>query len=77
MKNLFNEVCALGGIVLLSVTGTPLREEINTWTSFICTLLITLTTVGLQIYRMIRDRDNDKKKQNTTTEEKNEENKTE
>ncbi len=77
MKKLFDEICAIGGIVLVSVTGTPLREEINTWTSFICTLLITLTTVGLQIYRMIRDRDNDKKKQNTTTDEKNEENKTE
>ena len=77
MKNLFNEICALGGIILVSVTGAPLRDEINTWATFICTLLITLTTVGLQIYRMIRDRDNDKKKQNTTTDEKNEEKKTE
>lgn len=37
--------------------------QLTEWVGLICTLAITLVTCGINIYRMIRDRNSDKEKE--------------
>lgn len=46
---------------LLSVSGADIRDEISAWVTLIGSIAITLTTIGIQVYHLIRDRDKDKK----------------
>ena len=43
---------------LLACIGV--RDEVSAWTSLICSVAIALVTCGIQIWRMIRDRNSDK-----------------
>lgn len=63
MKNEFMSICSLGCNALLSanVSGADIRDEISAWVTLIGSIAITLTTIGIQIYHLIRDRDKDKK----------------
>lgn len=47
----------LGGCLLASV---GVRDEVSAWTSLICSIAIAVVTCGIQIWRMIRDRNSDK-----------------
>ena len=47
----------IGGCVLASI---GVRDEVSAWTSLICSVAIALVTCGIQIWRMIRDRNLDK-----------------
>ena len=47
----------LGGCLLASI---GVRDEVSAWTSLICSVAIALVTCGIQIWRMIRDRNLDK-----------------
>lgn len=47
----------LGGCLLASV---GVRDEVSAWVSLICSISIALVTCGIQIWRMIRDRNSDK-----------------
>ena len=47
----------LGGCLLASVGA---RDEVSAWVSLICSVAIALVTCGIQIWRMIRDRNSDK-----------------
>ena len=47
----------LGGCLLASI---GVRDEVSAWTSLICSVAIALVTCGIQIWRMIRDRNSDK-----------------
>ena len=47
----------LGGCLLASV---GVRDEVSAWASLICSVAIALVTCGIQIWRMIRDRNSDK-----------------
>ena len=58
--NIFNAVAV---VALGTMNGTAIRDEVTAWVSVIGSIAITLTTIGLQIYRLIRDRD---KKNNNT-----------
>lgn len=58
MKNILDGIIGATGIILTGLT----MENLSAWVSLICTLVITATTCGIQVYRMIRDRDNDIKK---------------
>lgn len=52
----------IGNYALLYVSyGQELRDEVSAWVTLIGSVAITLTTIGLQIYRLIRDRDKDRK----------------
>lgn len=64
MKNGFSSVCAIGCNALLSsnVSGADIRDEVSAWVTLIGSIAITLTTIGIQVYHLIRDRDKDKKK---------------
>lgn len=50
-----------GGCMLASAGA---RDEVSAWASLICSVAIAIVTCGIQIWRMIRDRnsDNEEKK---------------
>lgn len=47
----------IGGCLLASV---GVRDEVSAWASLICSIAIAVVTCGIQIWRMIRDRNSDK-----------------
>ena len=47
----------IGGCLLASV---GVRDEVSAWASLICSVAIAIVTCGIQIWRMIRDRNSDK-----------------
>lgn len=62
MKNEITAVCAMvANNALLSVSGADIRDEVSAWVTLIGSIAITVTTIGIQIYHLIRDRDKDKK----------------
>ena len=46
-----------GGCMLASLSA---RDEVSAWASLICSVAIAIVTCGIQIWRMIRDRNSDK-----------------
>lgn len=46
---------------LVAASGADIRDEVSAWVSLIGSIAITLTTIGIQVYHLIRDRDKDKK----------------
>ena len=63
----------IGGIIGLLAVGIT-EASLTGWISLVCTLLITITTCGIQCYRLIRDRDNDKQTKVENEQEKENEN---
>ena len=62
MKNEITAVCAMAAnSTLLSVSGADIRDEVSAWVTLIGSIAITVTTIGIQVYHLIRDRDKDKK----------------
>lgn len=63
MSDILSSVLGVGGTIALNaVNGAQIRGEVSEWVSLIGTIAITLTTIGIQIYRLIRDRNTDKNK---------------
>lgn len=60
-----NEITAVAAIVvnnvLAAASGADIRGEVSAWVTLIGSIAITLTTIGIQVYHLIRDRDKDKK----------------
>lgn len=50
------------GFVGCVMTSIGIRDEVSAWVSLICSLAIAVVTCGIQIWRMIRDRNSDKEK---------------
>ena len=46
---------------LVAASGADIRDEVSAWVTLIGSIAITLTTIGIQVYHLIRDRDKDKK----------------
>lgn len=62
MKDEITYVCAIvANNALLSVSGADIRDEVSAWVTLIGSIAITVTTIGIQVYHLIRDRDKDKK----------------
>lgn len=57
MKNILDGGIGIAGCLLAGIS----MENVSAWVSLICSLAIAITTCGIQVYRMIRDRDIDKK----------------
>ena len=57
----------------LLATATTSVVNAPEWVSIVCTTLTTLVVCGIKIYRMIRDRDKDLKKEDKTDEDKKDE----
>lgn len=63
MNDILSSVLGVGGAIALNVVSSAqIRGEVSEWVSLIGTIAITLTTIGIQIYRLIRDRNTDKNK---------------
>lgn len=63
MNDILSSVLGIGGAIALNaVSSAQIRGEVSEWVSLIGTIAITLTTIGIQIYRLIRDRNTDKNK---------------
>lgn len=56
MNNIADGIVGVCGVLALSFTPT----DVTTWVSIICQGAITIATCGIMIYRLIRDRNNDK-----------------
>lgn len=60
-----NEIIAISAMVannvLVTTSGADIRDEVSAWVTLIGSIAITLTTIGIQVYHLIRDRDKDKK----------------
>ena len=62
MKNEITAVCSIcANALLASMNGAEIRGEVSEWVTLIGSIAITLTTIGIQVYHLIRDRDKDKK----------------
>lgn len=63
MNDNFSSIVGVGGAILLNLTsGAEIRGEVSAWVTLIGSIAITLTTIGIQVYHLIRDRNEDKKK---------------
>ena len=63
MNDNFSSIVGVGGAILLNLAnGAEIRGEVSAWVSLIGSIAITLTTIGIQVYHLIRDRNEDKKK---------------
>ena len=60
----------IGGCLLASI---GVRDEVSAWASLICSVAIALVTCGIQIWRMIRDRNSDKEEKKKDEKENDEE----
>ena len=49
-------------VVVRLMAGAEIRDEVSAWVTLIGSIAITLTTIGIQVYHLIRDRNEDKKK---------------
>ena len=60
-----NEITAVAAMAannaLVAASGADIRGEVSAWVTLIGSIAITLTTIGIQVYHLIRDRDKDKK----------------
>lgn len=62
MGNILTGVVGVAGNVGLNLmTGQAIRDEVSAWATLVGSIAITLTTVAIQVYHIIRDRDKDKK----------------
>ena len=44
------------------MTGAEIRDEVSAWVTLVGSVAITMATIGIQVYRLIRDRDKIEKK---------------
>ena len=52
------------------MTGAEIRDEVSAWVTLVGSVAITTATIGIQVYRLIRDRDKTSKKKDFEEEEK-------
>lgn len=63
MQNEITAICAMvANNALVAASGADIRDEVSAWVTLIGSIAITVTTIGIQIYHLIRDRDRDKHK---------------
>lgn len=63
MKNSFISISAMvANEAILAFNGAEIRGEVSAWVTLIGSIAITLTTIGIQVYHLIRDRNTDKNK---------------
>ena len=44
------------------MTGAEIRDEVSAWVTLVGSVAISMATIGIQVYRLIRDRDKAEKK---------------
>lgn len=72
MKDLLCNGVSVVSMLLINITGETIRGEVTEWVTVICTVVITLATLFVQAYRIVRDKDADKTKDKNKDKEGNE-----
>ena len=49
-------------VVVHLMTGAEIRNEVSAWVTLVGSVAISIATIGIQVYRLIRDRDKAEKK---------------
>ena len=63
MDTIIEGLSATSSLVAVRLmTGAEIRDEVNAWVTLIGSVAITTVTIGIQVYRLIRDRDKAEKK---------------
>ena len=44
-------------IAVRLMTGAEIRDEVSAWVTLVGSVAISMATIGIQVYRLIRDRD--------------------
>ena len=63
MDTIIEGLSATSSLVAVRLmTGAEIRDEVSAWVTLVGSVAITTVTIGIQIYRLIRDRDKAEKK---------------
>ena len=63
MDTIIEGLSAASSLVAVRLmTGAEIRDEVSAWVTLIGSIAITTATIGIQVYRLIRDRDKAEKK---------------
>lgn len=71
MDTIIEGLSATSSLVAVRLmTGAEIRDEVSAWVTLAGSIAITTATIGIQVYRLIRDRDKTSKKKDFEEEEK-------
>lgn len=59
---LYCGVGVIGNHVLMLTCEQTIRDEISAWVTMLGSVAITIVTISIQVYHLIRDRDKDLKR---------------
>lgn len=63
MDTIIEGLCATSSLIVVRLmTGAEIRDEVSAWVTLVGSLAISIATIGIQVYRLIRDRDKAEKK---------------
>ena len=63
MDSIIEGLSAASSLVAVRLmTGAEIRDEVSAWVTLVGSVAISMATIGIQVYRLIRDRDKTEKK---------------
>lgn len=63
MDTIIEGLSATSSLVAVRLmTGAEIRDEVSAWVTLVGSIAISAVTIGIQVYRLIRDRDKAEKK---------------
>lgn len=63
MDTIIEGLSAASSLVAVRLmTGAEIRDEVSAWVTLVGSVAISMATIGIQVYRLIRDRDKTEKK---------------
>ena len=63
MDTIIEGLSATSSIIAIRLmTGAEIRDEVSAWVTLVGSIAISTVTIGIQVYRLIRDRDKTEKK---------------
>ena len=63
MDTIIEGLSATSSLVAVRLmTGSEIRDEVSAWVTLVGSVAISMATIGIQVYRVIRDRDKAEKK---------------
>lgn len=63
MDTIIEGLIATSSLVTVRLmTGAEIRDEVSAWVALVGSVAISMATIGIQVYRLIRDRDKTEKK---------------
>ena len=63
MDTIIEGLIATSSLVTVRLmTGAEIRDEVSAWVTLVGSIAISAVTIGIQVYRLIRDRDKTEKK---------------